>query len=311
MTDATTAVVLCCDATYLPFTLHLARQILHHCPHRKFDLLIASESPLPFPDWAVSSGIRPLVIGQARWIDGVKLRHLPRVTYLRLCLPDVMGDQYARILYLDGDMFFEGGDLDRLLALPMAGHPVAAVTDIDQFYNPAFHAREFRALGLPPLRYFNAGVLLMNSDAYRNHAVFPRALDLAKNRPEAHILHDQSLLNGVLQGEFAELAPVWNWQSSAHLPYATLTYPVRFRHFVGRVKPWADVRGVFDPRYHAGYVDFFRTLMPEAMSHVQSRPKPQLADLEFLVRRLIIHARRRKVVGAALARFVDEWDIKL
>jgi len=308
---ATVAVILTCDAGYLPFSLHLARQILHHCPDRRFDLLIASENALNLPDWAEVGGIRNLVIPDTGWIDALPMRHLSRAAYLRLCLPQVLGDTYRRILYLDSDMYFEGGDLDRLLNLPLGDHPIGAVTDIDQFYDPSFHAREFKALAVPALRYFNAGVLLMDSAACRRGAIFQRCVDFASDEPKACVLHDQSLLNGVIQGRFAELAPGWNWQSAAHLPFATLSYPVRFRHFVGRVKPWNDPSGVFDPRYRENYAGFFRTLMPEEQALVKPGPKPALIDLEHLVTRVISHARRRKVIGAALARFSDEWEVKL
>ena len=214
-----TAVVLACDPKFLPFSLFLARQILHHCPDRRFDLLLVSETALDMPDWAV--GIQNVVIAQTGWIDALPIRRLTRATYLRLVLPDLLGDQYRRILYLDSDIFFEGGDLNRLLDLPLGDHAVGAVADIDLFYDPAFHAPEFKALNQPAMRYFNAGVMLMDSDAWRRDRIFQRCIDFAKVQPKACILHDQSLLNGVIQGRFAELAPAWNWQSAEHLPFAT------------------------------------------------------------------------------------------
>ncbi len=311
MSLAKVAIVLTCDAGYLPFALHLARQLLYHCPNRGFDLLIASESALNLPGWATDGGIRNVVIPDATWIDALPIRQLSRAAYLRLCLPEVLGDTYRRILYLDSDMYFEGGDLDRLLDLPLGDHPLGAVTDIDQFYDPAFHAREFKALRLPALRYFNAGVLLMDSAACRRDSLLQRCTDFARDEVKACVLHDQSLLNGVLQGRFAELAPGWNWQSAAHLPFATLAYPVRFRHFVGRVKPWNDPGGVFDPRYRESYTGFFRNLMPDEQARVSPGPNPALIELDHLVRRLISHARRRKVITAGLARFADEWEVKL
>jgi hypothetical protein len=70
------------------------------------------------------------------------------------------------------------------------------------------------------------------------------------------IRHDQSLLNIALDGGWAELSPVWNWQwtwSSRH--FAELAGP-RLIHFIGPRKPWADTGCEFPPRFRAGYAGF-------------------------------------------------------
>jgi len=252
-----------------------------------------------------------LIIADTGWIGALPVQRLGRATYLRLALPGVLGDRYRRILYLDSDIVFEGGDLNRLLDLPMGDHAIAAVCDIGPFYKSGWHAPEYKILGLPPLPYFNAGFQLIDCEAYRSQRIFQRCLDLARDHPEACIKHDQSLLNGVLRGRFARLAQSWNWQSTEHLPYATLRYPVRFRHFVGPIKPWNDPHGLCDPRFRAAYLDMFRVFFPEALDRIIAGPNPTLMDMNWLVRRLRFHYRKRKLIAAQLDEFTDEWDVKL
>jgi lipopolysaccharide biosynthesis glycosyltransferase len=315
MSDRGTAVAMTCDAAYLPIVLHLARQISRGSLTRAFDILIVTEEPLSLPDWAKAEGIQTVLVPRQAWIDQMPIGHrprvLPRAVYLSLALADALGDRYRRILYLDGDIYFEGGDLDRLLDLPMGGHPVAAVRDILLFRNPNHHAAEYRAMGLPALNYLNAGVLLIDTAAWRAAGILEQCVALRQSHPKACILHDQSVLNAVLRGRFAELAPHWNWQVNLAVPMATFSYPVAFRHFIGREKPWKDTEGASDARFLRSYAEFFRVLMPNAFEIAETTAVPQLLPARRMMRDLVDHVTRKSVVDAELARFLGPWDVKV
>ena len=308
-TDA--AVILTCDEKYLPYALHLAWQTANRCPARQFDILICSETALDLPDLAVQRGIRAVTVARAAWIDDLPTARLGRATYLRLAMPEQMRDRYRRLLYLDCDVFLESGDLDRLIRIPMGDCALAAVRDINWVNDPAYHAQEFRAQGLGPLPYFNAGVMVIDTAAFVAGDLRAQGVALAKHNPDIMRIQDQSLLNAVVKGRFAELAPGWNWMANAGLPFALHNVPIRFRHFIGPVKPWSDPQGRYDRRFHDSYADFFRCLLPDDAPPLAPRPPSGLTGLDAAVRLVIAQARKTKRLEAVLRRFTDEWEVKL
>lgn len=305
------ALVMASDLAYLPYALHLAWQVCCRCPVRQFDILIASEGNLDLPDWARQHGIRAVRVGQLPWIDDLPVQRLGRESYLRLALPGLLADRYRRLLYLDCDVFLESGDLDRLMRVPMGGHAVAAVRDINWFNDAAYHAPEFAAQGLGPLPYFNAGVLVIDTDAFVRADLLTRGCALAKRNPAIMRVQDQSLLNAILQGRFAELAPGWNWMANAGLPFVSHGLPIRLRHFIGPIKPWSDHKGRYDRRFHDSYADFLRMRMPAGAQGAEAGPPVGLTTLDSAVRLVIAHARHRKRLEAVVARFSDEWEVKV
>jgi len=303
------AVILGCDATYLPFSLHLAWQIATRLPLRGFDILILSATPLTLPDWTLAAGIRPEVLPlSVEWaaLDGGKFGpavFLPFAAIPRLAL------RYRRILALDGDIWFEGGDLDRLLRLDLGPHAVAAARDVMFFYGPYNpHAREFRERGMPAHPYLNSGVILYDTAAFAAQDLERRLLDRAQAEAGKLWLADQTLLNLVLAGQFAELAPAWNWVSTSFLPLVSRRYQVRLRHFIGDAKPWRDTHRQLDAGYAAGYADFFRSFLPEAQILIDTAPGPQL-DFRAIGNIVLDHLKSRAKVQSMLSRFPDEWHV--
>ncbi len=303
------ALLLTCDARYLPYVLHLIWQVQTYCPNRQFDILLGSEVALDLPAWA--SDVRRIVAPAGLLPDDLPTRRLPRSTYLKLALPKLLLGQYRRILYLDADFFMESGDLDRLLRLDIGDHPVAAVRDTMNFVFPTFHAEEFKALNLPPVRYLNSGLLLMDVDAYDRDRIYDRCIAAYRETPQAVTLHDQSLLNLALYGTFAELSAAWNWQCNMSSPFVPRQFKVRLRHFIGGHKPWNDPAGHHDVRFRESYAMFFRTLLPGAPPLVPVERPDQLISLKRLVSDLIVQGKRQKVLVWNLSRFKDEWQVRL
>lgn len=303
------AVALACDAAYLPWALHLARQIVLANPARDFDVLIVSDHPLNLPDWALEAGLRNLVFNDATSEPALRTRHLPRATYLRLYLAEHLADRYRRILYLDCDMFLEGGDLGRLLRIDMGQHPLAAVQDVMCLLIPNHHGIELRAIGAPRARTLNAGLLLIDTARWNADQVLDRCLALGAAKPQIFVKHDQALLNGVLQGAFAELPPVWNWQLNQRLPMLARRMPARLRHFIGPDKPWNDPAGKLEARIRLAYAEFVRRIMPDAP--LVQGPLAPLMPLDVMARQVLDQYRMRRQLEGQLARFSDEWDVKL
>jgi lipopolysaccharide biosynthesis glycosyltransferase len=303
-----TAIVLACDRVYLPFAAFLLWQIVSHSPDRRFDLILASEQELTLPRGLSDKGIILLRVPLDERIDALPEHWISRASYLRLVLPEMLQSQYQRVLYLDSDIWFEGGDLDRLLALDLGGHVIGACRDVQYYYDPSYHAAEFKVLNRPAASYFNSGVMLIDPAAFVAADIFGRCITIARDTPQAMVLGDQSLLNLALAGKFAELAPQWNWMANARLPLAPLRYPPIFRHFIGRVKPWSDPKGDHDARFAAGYRDFFRS-HPGIEVPVVAPMRGNFHDLRGIAQLARMHLRSRKALAAHVGRFADEWRV--
>ncbi|MGR3465327.1 glycosyltransferase family 8 protein [Limimaricola sp.] len=261
------AVVFCCDDNYLPYAAFAAAQIAQLAPERGFDIVICADTRLDLP---AGLGLRHCVIDAGGMFDGFGLDARRTVsTYLRLAVPEALARDYDRILYLDSDVFVRGGDFDALLRVDLGGRPAAAVRDNQQWRTPGRHAADLKALGLPNGAYFNAGVMLIDVAAWREGRVLERALEFGQKHAGRMRHKDQTLLNAVLQGEWAQIAPVWNWQYTRASRLFEAMLDTHVVHFIGPAKPWADPEQRLPPQFAAGLARFMARWFPE-----RSRPMP-------------------------------------
>jgi hypothetical protein len=158
-----------------------------------------------------------------------------------------------RVVYLDADLVVLG-DLSDLAAIDLGGKTVGAVMDfaIRRWGGPrtceALKSQRQHA----DRSYFNAGVLVIDLDAWRRKRVRDSAVHfLFENQGRIHCW-DQDALNHALGGDWCELDPRWNrmcyWerQEFPDPPFsdevmASLSAP-NIVHFTGRRKPWNDDR---------------------------------------------------------------------
>jgi len=116
------AVVFACDGNYARFALFAAAQIDRLAPGRDFDIcLCAMEPPVPAPSLEAAR-VRFCRIDTGGVFGAMKLdARRTEASYLRLALPAAFAGTYRRLLYLDADVFIQGGDFSRLLDLDLRG----------------------------------------------------------------------------------------------------------------------------------------------------------------------------------------------
>jgi Glycosyl transferase family 8 len=305
------AVIFCCDRHYFPYALFVLRQIVFHCPNRDFDFVVATQDDLEIPQWAADVGLRVHKVGQLDPAGNLARFRGSLAPLFRMLIAKELGHLYRRVLYLDCDLFFEGADLSRLMEVNLGPHAFGVVRDVMAVLFKDFHAPEFKAAGLPAFNYFNTGVMVLDTAAFIEQDLEARGWDVAKRFPQSMTLADQSILNMVLQGKYAELAPCWNWMSNVNLPLVPHTYPVYFRHFVGQIKPNTDPSGRLEARFRHAYVEFFRLYMPE-MIDALSPPGPSAPmPITRLSQLLLRQYKLRNTLPQAIARFKDAWDVKI
>ncbi len=307
------AIVFSCDQGYLPFAAHAAQQISDLNPKRDFDLCICSgKKPFSPPDSLQALDVRVCQIDVGDSFEGLRLDagRSHDAYYLRIAFPEVFSEQYDRILYLDSDIFVQGGDFSALLDVDIGDHAIAAVRDNIQWRTPNRQVKRNALPGVQDAAYFNSGMMLM--DVKRCVAVDLLGRCLSFGREHANVLtrHDQNLLNAVMNGRWAELSPMWNWQFSwAARLFSTLVSP-HIIHFIGPAKPWKDVHAQFEPRFAQSYIRFAAEHFPDFP--LEPLVMPRLApDSRRFSKMLVKHFMSRKKMARYLARFPTDLTVHL
>ena len=224
--------------------------------------------------------------------------------YHRLAMPYVLGDDYDRILYLDCDIFIQGGAFSRLFSAAMNGKAIAAVRDLPQWTQPKKELRAFADKSQAAAKYLNSGVILIDTAAYRSTDVLGRCLALGKELAGKPYQHDQDLINEVLQGDWIELSPMWNWQRAVSMPYNGTMLPVNIVHFIGARKPWRDWDQRIAPRFKAPLNAFLGRNFPNIPA-CEIRYAGKTSGLNYVQFGLDL-LKRSRAMARYIARFPDD-----
>jgi hypothetical protein len=302
------AVVFACDRAYLPFATFAAAQIAALHPERGFDIcLCAPEMP------AEAAGLGHLGLRRCRVPTGGMFDGLGRdarrseAAYLRYALPEAFAGSYGRLLYLDADVFVQGGDFAALFGVGLGPHPLGAVRDNMQWRTPERLVPSFRRLGFGTAPVFNSGVMLIDVAAWRDQDVLGRCLAFGRSHDPVRVGLDQDLVNAVLQGGWAELSPRWNWQYTWASRLFEAMEDAHVVHFIGPRKPWKSDRGEYPLRFRRAYRAFMAEHFPDHPVGPDGRPPHE--NPAFLRKMLVKHLLSLGKTCRYLDRFPDDLTV--
>ena len=189
-------------------------------------------------------------------------RHLSVDTYIRFWLPGLLTN-INKLLYVDVDTI-ACDDLSELYDINLDESWIAGAKDqavsVCNFgdFNKAKHKLEL--LGYNKFdEYVNAGVLLINMDAFRKFGVADRLIKISK--ANSFIFHDQDALNIVCDGHKKIFDERWNF--TTHCAPELYCAEVQQRmwniifggfigiiHYPGSAKPWNSNQGMLNYIWH-------------------------------------------------------------
>jgi Lipopolysaccharide biosynthesis proteins, LPS:glycosyltransferases len=305
--QARKAVAFCCDDAYLPFATHAAAQIAELHPQRDFDICIVSAKPVTLPASLAHLDLRLCNVDPDRYFSGFSTdRGRSTAMYLRLLLPAVFFEDYDKILYLDADVHVESGNLSALLEIDLGTHPVAAIRDNPQWRTPSRMPDDFNALGFENARYFNSGVLLIDTHAWNGQGILDAALAFGKEHGSRLRRNDQTLLNCVLYKNWAEISPIWNWQYTPASRLHEAMVSANIVHFIGPSKPWNARPQTLPPRFGKALRRFCASHFPDRKIDIPDGPGP---GTKLMTKMLLRHLVNRKKMARYLARFPDDYTV--
>lgn len=212
---------------------------------------------------------RPEVGSHVFWVEvsdkkllnrSTNAAHISSATYLRLHAPELLPESVKKFLYVDVDTITLG-DVSALWEIDMCGVTVAAVQDwLLPYVSSSYRQSLSGKYPLPLYKeyghnqntpYFNAGLLLIDRDRWKNKSVTERVYSYINSVETRYA--DQDGLNAILASDWRQLDPSWNvtpqivgidsWPDKEYVvsiqsKVKDAISNVNLVHYVGARKPW-------------------------------------------------------------------------
>ena len=161
-------------------------------------------------------------------------------TYFRFVIANNY-PQYDKAIYVDSDTVIVT-DIAKLFDINIGNKYVAAVTDAVVSTVPVASAYVSQTLGVPAARYFNAGMIVINSYQWRKHNVLGQFVTLVGFYNFA-VAQDQDYLNVICKGKTYPLSKRWNCQCLKK--WNIFPQDLGIIHYNFGAKPWHDINCLY------------------------------------------------------------------
>lgn len=151
-------------------------------------------------------------------------------TYYRIFIAELF-PEYEKALYLDSDTILLG-DVSELFNAELGDNLVGAIADGAVAAVEEFRLYTKGVLGIEASEYFNAGVLLINLNAFRNYRFYEKFCALLKAY-KFSVAQDQDYLNVLCKGKVCFLGGEWN-----RMPIEGEKTLPKLIHYNLTLKPW-------------------------------------------------------------------------
>ena len=176
-------------------------------------------------------------------------------TYARILIPQLQ-PHITKAVNLDADVIILG-DLQNMIDIDMEGYALAGVPDNYMINDCLAKGRNYMDLSTEMLqRYFNAGVLLLDCEKWREQNITQKLFEVHQKYKEKLKYVEQDLLNKYFDNNYKVIGTEYNLLNSnistliecpekfKGLPYKKWDCIVR--HFEGPMKPWLYNERVYD-----------------------------------------------------------------
>lgn len=167
--------------------------------------------------------------------------HVSEATYYRLFISQYLPKNIEFLVYLDADIVSVNDPTSKLLEtfseIKSDGNVIAAKIETTREQEKIF----FNTLDLKSDLKFNAGVLVIDFNAWIEEEVESDLLKILNLRHNEIFDYDQEVLNIYFDGQFTKLDENLNYQAIGGQDenlYSFIEKNVNFLHYLGKGKPW-------------------------------------------------------------------------
>lgn len=172
--------------------------------------------------------------------------HLSIATYYRLLIATLLPQSLKRVLYLDCDIVIDGS-LKELWNTPLTGYALAAVEELGSSAQDVYERLGYDA----KYGYFNAGVLLVNLEYWRENDLTEVFFQYMASHSDKLKAHDQDVLNALLHDKCLHVSQKWNveeafyhyyiikkWRKRDKNEMKSILFHPLILHYSWKPKPW-------------------------------------------------------------------------
>lgn len=204
-----------------------------------------------------------------------------KTTYFRLFIAD-MHPEYQKTLYIDADTIVTG-DVSRLFDTDLKDNYLGACHEQAMVQVKEYGDYVEQCVGVSRHAYFNAGVLLLNCVAFREHLLLYRFISLLSEYNFV-VTQDEDYLNLICKDRVLFLDQRWNTEVFGEIPYPI--EEAHILHYIMFNKPWhypeCPCGDVFF-RY-AAETPVYETLLQERDAYSAEERKRDMLGYERLLR---------------------------
>ena len=189
--------------------------------------------------------------------------HISEATYYRLYTSSYLPNDIKHITYLDADTVCTNNPTNHIMRIQSKlddNKSIAVKTEMNR--QPDTSAL-FDKLQMSSKKYFNAGVMVINLDLWKENNIEDKARDKMVLLADKIQFWDQDILNSIIDGDYVELDSELNYIVSLdtnalrnmkkEIKLSDENLP-QFIHYAGSSKPWT-LEGIFvsDSKYYQNY----------------------------------------------------------
>ena len=171
----------------------------------------------------------------------LEAEHFGRATFYRAFIPNLF-PQYDKVLYIDSDLVINA-DIADMYSYDLGENLIGGC--VEQIMKEFQQLKDYssRYAGVHFSKYFNAGVIIMNTKAMRKINLEEKFFEVYK-KARSEVDPDQVILNYLCRGKVTWLPNVWN-KSPLAAPFEPAE-ECKIIHFVLSSKPWANKKIQYD-----------------------------------------------------------------
>jgi lipopolysaccharide biosynthesis glycosyltransferase len=186
-------------------------------------------------------------ISEALFGDYPEANRLSRATYSRIFIPELLPLNIKKVLYLDVDLVVLE-DVALLYNTDLKNFSVGAVRDVmSKEILRIYFDREV-------LDYFNAGVLLINLEKWRQKKIAEKSLEFVRLNRKNIVRSDQDILNCLLKNDWLPLDKKFNIDLKRGKLNLEPEKNTVILHYSDKAKPWQYIFYGKSQKYYWQYL---------------------------------------------------------
>ena len=156
-----------------------------------------------------------------------------KTTYYRLFIAE-MFPEYEKAIYIDSDTVVQG-DISELYAIDIGDNYLGGCHEQAMVQVDAFGTYAEQVVGVSRHNFFNAGMIVINCEQFREHAVLDRFIEYLHDYNFV-VTQDEDYLNLICKDRVYWLDQRWNTEI-----FGEIAYPIEeanILHYIMTSKPW-------------------------------------------------------------------------